>query len=221
MNVIITGATGMVGKGILLECLDHSSIENVLVIGRSPLKMRHPKLNELIHMDFSDFSEVRDQLTGYDACFFAMGVSSSGMKENEFKHITYDLTLGLAQELVKINPRMTFNYVSGKGTDSTEKGKVMWARVKGKTENDLLNLGFKQAFMFRPNAIIPLRGIKSKTKLYQFMYDYFLWMIKLMKIISPNSVVNTTQLGLAMINSALKGYPKNIIEPHDILTLSE
>ncbi|WP_346862387.1 NAD-dependent epimerase/dehydratase family protein [uncultured Draconibacterium sp.] len=221
MNVIITGATGMVGKGVLLECLDHPSVDNILVIGRNRIDVEHPKLKELIHLDFTDFSGIKEQLTNYDACFFCMGISSAGMKEDEYKHITYDYTLSLAKTLVLNNPAMTFNYVSGGGTDSTEKGKVMWARVKGKTENDLLKLGFNQAFMFRPNAIIPLRGIKSKTKLYQFMYDYFMWMIKLMKVISPNSVVNTTQLGIAMINTALKGYKKSIIDPVDIIELSK
>lgn len=221
MKAIITGATGMVGKGILLECLDHSEVSEVLVIGRNPVDVKHPKLKELIHKDFSDFSAVTSKLKGYDACFFCMGVSSVGMKEAEYKHLTYDFTLALARKLVQLNPEMTFNYVSGVGTDSTEKGRTMWARVKGKTENDLLNLGFKQAFMFRPGVIIPLRGIKSRTKLYQFMYDYFMWGIKLMKYISPNSIVTTTQLGQAMINSALKGYPEKIIHPKDILTLSK
>ena len=220
MNVIITGATGMVGKGILLECLDHSSIENVLVIGRNSLEMQHPKLKELLHNDFSNFSEVRAQLSGYDACFYAMGISSAGMKEQEYRRITYDFTIALAQTLIKINPAMTFNYVSGKGTDSTEKGRIMWARVKGKTENDLLHMGFKQSFMFRPNAILPLRGIKSKTKLYQFMYDYFMWLVKIVKKVSPNSVVTTTQIGEAMINSVQKGYNKKVLEPKDIIILS-
>lgn len=221
MKAIITGATGMVGKGVLLECLDHNEVSEVLVIGRNPVDMQHPKLKELLHKDFSDFSAVASGLKGYDACFFCMGVSSVGMKEAEYKHLTYDLTLALANQLVRLNPGMTFNYVSGVGTDSTEKGKSMWARVKGKTENDLLNLGFKQAFMFRPGAIIPLRGIKSRTKAYQFMYDYFMWAVKLMKFFSPNSVVTTTQLGLAMINTCLKGYSENIIHPKDILELSK
>jgi uncharacterized protein YbjT (DUF2867 family) len=221
MNVIITGATGMVGKGVLLECLDHDSIEKVLIIGRNPLGMQHPKLEELIHKDFNDFSNCKDQLNGYDACFFCMGISSVGMKEDAFNRITHDLTLSLAKTLVEIRPGMTFNYVSGKGTDSSEKGKIMWARVKGKTENELLNLGFKQAFMFRPNAIIPLRGIKSKTKSYQFIYDYFMWLVKLIKTFAPNSVVNTTQMGLAMINSVLFGYSTNILEPQDIIELSK
>lgn len=220
-KVIITGATGMVGKGVLMECLDHYSIENVLVIGRTPIGMEHPKLKELIHNDFTYFSGIENQISGYDACFFCLGVSSAGMKDDAYKLITYDFTLSLAKALVKINPEMTFNYVSGEGTDSSEKGRSMWARVKGKTENDLMNLGFKQAYMFRPGAIIPLRGIKSKTKSYQFIYDYFMWLVKLIKAIAPNSVVTTTQIGRAMINSALLGYDKNILRPKDILKLSK
>lgn len=220
-KVIITGASGMVGKGVLLECLNHDSISEVLVVGRNPLGIKHPKLKELIHSDFTNFVEVKDQLLGYDACFFCLGISAASLNEEQYKRITYDLTLALAKTLFEINPKMTFNYVSGEGTDSSEKVKMMWARVKGKTENDLLNLGFKQAFMFRPGAIIPLRGIKSKTKSYQFMYDYFLWLVKIIKLIAPNSVVSTTQIGLAMINSVLNGYPDKILRPKDILKLSK
>ena len=201
-KVIITGASGMVGKGIMLECLDHSEINEVLIIVRTSLKLAHPKLNELIHDDFSDFSAVQSQLTGYDACFFSLGISANGLKEEQYSRITYDFTMALAKTLYGINPEMTFNYVSGEGTDSSEKGRMMWGRVKGRTENSLINIGFKQAYMFRPGAIIPLRGIKSRTKSYQFILDYFIWLIKGIKIISPNSVVNTTQIGLAMINSA-------------------
>ncbi|HSO87902.1 MAG TPA: NAD-dependent epimerase/dehydratase family protein [Draconibacterium sp.] len=220
-KVIITGASGMVGKGVLLECLDHDSISEVLVIGRNPLGIKHLKLKELIHSDFTNFVEVKDKLLGYDACFYCLGISAAGLKEEQYKRITYDFTLALAKTLFKINPKMTFNYVSGEGTDSSEKGRMMWARVKGKTENDLLNLGFKQAFMFRPGAIIPLRSIKSRTKSYQFMYDYFMWLVKIIKFIAPNSVVNTTQIGLAMINSMLNGYPEKILRPKDILKLSK
>jgi len=219
-KVIITGATGMVGKGVLLECLDHKDISEVLVIGRNPVDMEHPKLKELIQNDFSDFAGVKDKLTGYDACFFCMGVSAGGMKEEQYRKITYDYTLALAKTLIEISSSMVFNYVSGEGTDSSEKSRMMWARVKGKTENDLLNMGFKGAYMFRPGAIIPLRGIKSRTKLYQFFYDYFMWLIKLIKAIAPNSVVNTTQLGRAMINSVLKGYDKKVLKPKDIIALS-
>lgn len=220
-KVIITGATGMVGKGVLLECLEHPSIIEVLVIGRNSVEMNHPKIKELIHKDFSDFSLVKDQLKGYDACFYCMGISAAGLKENEYNRITYDFTMSLAKTLYAQNPEMTFTYVSGQGTDSSEKGRMMWARVKGKTENDLLKMGFKGAYMFRPGAIIPLRGIKSGTKAYQFIYDYLMWLVKLVKFLSPNSVVNTTQIGQAMINVMQNGYTKQIITPADIIELSE
>ena len=219
-KVIITGATGMVGKGVLLECLDNETVDEVLVIGRNSLQLEHPKLKELIHQDFTDFANVKDQLIGFDACFFCLGISSQGMKEEDYKRITYDFTLSLAKTLFEINRGVTFNYVSGEGTDSAEKSRMFWARVKGKTENDLLNLGFKKAFMFRPGLIIPLRGIKSRTKSYQFMYDYFMWLVKLVKILAPNSVVTTTQIGNAMINSLEKTYPKNVLRPKDILALA-
>ncbi|NQV03374.1 MAG: NAD-dependent epimerase/dehydratase family protein [Bacteroidia bacterium] len=220
-KVIITGATGMVGKGVLLECLDHETIGEVLVIGRNSVGIEHPKLKELNHKDWSNFSNVQDQLKGYDACYYCLGISAAGLKEEEYKRITYDYTLALANRLLEHNPEMTFIYVSGEGTDSTEKGRMMWARVKGKTENDLLNLGFRQAYVFRPGAIIPLRGIKSRTKSYQFLYDYFMWLVKGIKTIAPNSVVNTTQIGLAMINAMLKGYDKKVLRPKDILVLSK
>lgn len=221
MKAIITGATGMVGKGVLLECLDHEKVEQVLVIGRNPVGIQHPKLKELIHKDFSDFSSAKDQLKDYDACFYCMGVSSVGMSEADYNHVTHGFAMALANVLAELNPEMTFNYVSGEGTDSTEKGRRMWARVKGKTENDIAKAGFRQTFMFRPGAIIPLRGIKSRTKGYQFMYDYFMWLVKLVKALAPNSVVTTTQIGLAMINSVFKGYPNTILRPKDIITLSE
>lgn len=207
----------MVGKGVLLECLDSSDITEVLSISRSSLNMKHPKLKELIHKDFSDFESVKDQLKGYDAAFLNMGVSSAGKSEAEFKKFTYDYTMSLVNALATEKENMIITYVSGRGTDSTEKGKVMWARVKGKTENDILAAGFKGAYMYRPNAIIPLRGIKSKTKLYQFMYDYFLWAIKLAKKMNPTSVVNTTQIGLSMIEIAKNGYSKEVLESGDIL----
>jgi len=220
-KVILTGATGMIGKGVLLECLDHSEIGEVLVIGRNPVNVKHPKLKERIHKDFSDFSTIENLLTGYDACFFCLGISSAGMKEAEYKKITYDYTLALARTLFKVNPQMTFNYISGEGTDASEKGRMMWARVKGKTENDLLKMGFNQAFMFRPGLIIPKRGIQSRTKSYRLMYNYFTWLVKFIKAIAPNSVVDTSQIGLAMINTVLKGYNKNILKAKDILILSK
>lgn len=220
-KVIITGASGMVGKGVLLECLDHPEIDTVLALGRTPTGIKHTKLIELLVADFTDFSMVRDQLKGYDACYFCLGVSAGGMKESDYKKITYDYTLALAKALFQLNPDMTFIYISGQGTDSSEKGRMMWARVKGKTENDLLALGFKQAFMFRPGIIIPLRGIKSKTPGYQFFYTYLGWLFKLIKMVVPDSANNTTQIGLAMINATVHGYDKKIIAPKDINTLAK
>ncbi len=221
MKVIITGATGMVGKGVLLECLDHDSVTEVLTIGRSSLGLSHPKLKELVHSDFSDFTSVENQLDDYNACYLCMGVSAAGLSEEKYFEMTYSYTLALAKSVLAVNKNVTCTYVSGEGTDSTESGRIMWARVKGKTENDLLNLGFDQVFMFRPGAIIPLRGIKSKTKLYQFMYDYFLWAIKFMKVLAPNSIVNTTQMGIAMINGTLNGFEKKVLHPKDIIQLAQ
>ncbi|MFZ9046159.1 MAG: NAD-dependent epimerase/dehydratase family protein [Cyclobacteriaceae bacterium] len=221
MKVIVTGATGMVGKGVLLECLDHPEIANVLSISRRKLNMHHPKLTELIHADFTAFEAISNQLTGYDACYHSMGVSSAGRSEQDFKRLTYDVSLSLAKSYHAANPEGIFTYVTGVGTDSTEKGRTMWARVKGKTENDLLKLGFKAAYMYRPGGIIPLRGIKSSTRLYQFFYDYFMWLLNLIKWLSPSSVVNTTQIGFSMINVTLSGYHKSILEPADIIKSSE
>jgi len=220
MKVIITGASGMVGKGVLLECLDHPEIDGVLTIGRSMLDVEHSKLKQIVHSDFGNYEAIKDQLTGYNACYLVMGISAAGLSEEQYTTITHDYTLALAKTLLELNPEITCTYVSGKGTDSTEKGRMMWARVKGKTENDLLALGFKQAFMYRPGIIIPLKGIKSRTKAYQFMYDYFMWLVRLIKFLSPNSVVNTTQIGLSMINVTKTGYPKNILDPIDIIESS-
>lgn len=221
MKVIITGATGMVGKGVLLECLDHPEVEQVLLINRRTIDMAHPKLTEVIHADFSDYSVIINELKGYDAAYLCMGVSAAGLDETRYTEITYLFTINLAKTLYGLNPKMTITYVSGQGTDSSEKGRMMWARVKGRTENDLLKMGFSQAFMFRPGTIIPLRGIRSSTKLYQFFYDYLMWLIKFIKFIAPNSVVNTTQLGLAMINVTKLGFNKNILTPKDILVASK
>lgn len=221
MKVVITGGSGMVGRGVLLECLDHEKIREVISIGRSEIDLSHPKLTQIVHKDFSDYNPIQDQLQNVDAAYLNMGISAVGLSEAQYKEITYDYTLALAKQLLELNPNMTCTYVSGVGTDSTEKGRTMWARVKGKTENDLLKLGFKQAFMFRPGTIIPLRGIKSKTNLYQFFYDYFLWLIKFFKLIFPKSIVNTTQIGLAMIHVTLRGYDKKILAPSDILKASK
>ena len=172
MKAIITGSTGMLGKGVLLECIDDPSVEQVLLINRKHLDISHPKVKEVIHKDFRDFNSIKEQLEGYDACFHCMGVSSAGMSEEKFTEITYTMSKALATVLYGINPNMVFNYVSGAGTDSTEKSSTMWARVKGKTENMILNMGFKDAYMFRPGAILPERGTKSNTKLYHALCCY-------------------------------------------------
>ena len=220
MRVLITGASGMIGKGVLLECLDHPEVDQVHILVRTEMDVQSSKLTQIVHDDFSNYENIKERLIGFDACYLCMGVSAAGLSEEKYTRITYAFTLSLAKALIERNPKMTCIYVSGIGTDSTERGRTMWARVKGKTENDLLGLGFQQAFMFRPGAIIPLRGIKSRTKSYQFMYDYFMWLVKLIRFFSPGSVVNTTQIGLAMINSTRSGYARQIIYPKDMIVLS-
>lgn len=210
----------MVGKGVLLECLDHESITEVLSISRRSVGISHPKLKELLHPDFSEFESAKEALQGYDACYACMGVSSAGMNETEYTRLTYDFTLALAKVLFNLNPSMAFTYVSGQGTDSTESSSTMWARVKGKTENDLLALGFQQAFMFRPGMIIPVKGVSPSSKLYRVVINNMTWLLKLLKYLAPNSVVNTAQIGQAMIKITQSGYDKNIIAPTDILQLS-
>jgi uncharacterized protein YbjT (DUF2867 family) len=212
VKAIITGATGMVGEGVLHECLKHSDVESVLVINRKPCGFQHNKLKEIIHKDFFNLSQIEDQLTGYNACFFCAGVSSVGKKEDEYKRITYDLTIHFAGVLAKQNPGMTFCYVSGSGTDSTERRRVMWARVKGKTENDLLKLPFKSAYMFRPGYIQPTKGLKNTYKIYKVFAPFYpVW-----EFLFPKYVVTLEEVGLAMINVALKGYDRKILECVDI-----
>jgi len=215
MKVIIFGATGMVGQGVLRECLQDSEVERVLVVGRSSIGSQNEKVREIVHRDFLDFSNIEDQLGGYDACFFCLGVSSVGMKEQDYTRVTYDYTMAAAQVLAKQNPGMTFIYVSGTGTDSSEKGSLMWARVKGKTENALLKLPLK-AYMFRPGYIQILDGIKSKTKLYQALYSVVGVFYPLLRAIFPKYVTTTKQVGRAMICVAKRGAEKRWLENDDI-----
>jgi uncharacterized protein YbjT (DUF2867 family) len=215
VNVVLFGATGMVGQGVLRECLLDPEVESVLVIGRSATGQRHEKLREIVHEDFFDFSAIEPELAGLDACFFCLGVSSAGMTEESYRRVTYDIALAAAQTLVRLNPGMTFIFVSGAGTDSTERGRVMWARVKGETENALLRLPFKAAYMFRPGFIQPLHEIKSKTKLYQAFYTIARPIFPLLKAF-PKYVTTTEQLGRAMIKVARRGAPKPILESVDI-----
>ena len=220
LKVVITGATGMVGKGVLLECLENQDINSVLLINRRSIEMQHDKLKEIIHSDFYDLSSIEEQLKGYDACFFCLGISAYRMSEEDYTKITYDLTLHFANTLLKLNPEMTFCYVSGQGTDGAEKSRMMWANVKGKTENAILALPFMKAFMFRPGFIQPMRGIKSSTKMYNTMYSIIKPLMPLLKFLFPKSITNTDRVGKAMINSVTKGYPKTHLDNHDINQLS-
>jgi uncharacterized protein YbjT (DUF2867 family) len=217
MNVILFGATGMVGQGILRECLLDPNVHQILSIVRTPSNQPHPKLRELVHTNFFDYSTIEPELTGYDACFFSLGVSSAGMDEAKYTHLTHDLTLAAATTLARLNPQMTFLYVSGAGTDSTEHGRTMWARVKGKTENDLLKLPFHAAYMFRPGFIQPLHGIRSKTRLYQFFYTALNPILPLLKSAFPRYITTTEELARAMLNVARNGYPSPILETPDII----
>jgi uncharacterized protein YbjT (DUF2867 family) len=220
MNVILFGATGMVGQGVLRECLLDPGVQQILSIVRTPSGQQHPKLRELVHTNFFDYNAIEFQLTGYDACFFSLGVSSTGMDEAKYTHLTCDLTLAAAATLARLNPQMTFLYISGAGTDSTERGRIMWARVKGKTENALLKLPFRAAYMFRPGFIQPLHGIRSKTRLYQVIYTALNPILPLLKSAFPKSIITTEQLGRAMINVARNGCPKPILEVPDIVRAS-
>jgi len=216
MKVILFGATGMIGQGVLRECLLDPEIERVLSVSRAPTGQSHEKLKELVQKDLSDLSPIEGDLAGYDACLFCLGVSSVGMSEADYRKITFDLTLAVANTLVKISPEMTFEYISGASTDSTEKGSAMWARVKGQTENALLKLPFKAAYMFRPGAIQPMHGIKSKTTGYRILYSVGAVLFPIVKAVAPNVVTTTEKLGLAMIAVAKKGAPKKILETVDI-----
>jgi uncharacterized protein YbjT (DUF2867 family) len=216
MKVILFGATGMVGQGVLRECLLDADVESVLAIGRSPTGQRHAKLREIVHGDFLDYSAIESELTGYDACFFCLGVSSVGMNEERYRHLTYDITLAAARTLARLNPQMVFVYVTGRGTDSTEKGGLMWARVKGKTENDLLKLPFKAAYMFRPAGIQPLHGIRSKTGWVQAIYVGAAPLLSLLNRVAPNYMTTTEQVGRAMIRVARDGFPRPVLESEDI-----
>jgi uncharacterized protein YbjT (DUF2867 family) len=217
IKAIITGTTGMVGEGVLHECLQHPDVESVLVINRKPCGVEHKKLKEIIHKDFFDLSSIEDQLAGYNACYFCGGVSSVGKKEDEYKRITHGLTLSFANTLVKLNPDMTFCYVSGVGTDSTEKGRSMWARIKGKTENDLMKLPFKAVYMFRPGYIQPIKGLKNTYKIYKVVAPFYpVW-----KLIFPKYVSTLREIGLAMINVTLYGSSKQILECLDIIQQSK
>jgi uncharacterized protein YbjT (DUF2867 family) len=215
IKAIITGATGMVGEGVLNECLQHADVGEVLVAGRRTCGIIHPKLKEIIIPDFFNLSAIENQLVNYNACFFCLGVSSVGMKEPEYHKLTYELTMNFATTLVNRNPGMAFCYISGAGTN--EKGKMMWARVKGKTENELAKLPFKSVYNFRPGIIKPTKGLKNTLAFYKYLG----WLIPVIKLIAPRKVSSLKELGLAMINAVLKGYEKQVLEVMDIVALSK
>jgi hypothetical protein len=216
VKIVLFGATGMVGSGVLLECLDSPRVSSIVAINRSLTRRSHPKLREIVHGDFLEFKTISGELAGTDACFFCLGVSSAGMHEADYTRLTHDVTLAAAKALLSVSPRLTFIYVSGEGTDSSERGRSMWARVKGKTENDLLAIPFKGAYMFRPGYIQPMRGVRSKTRLYQAVYDVGGWLYPLLRALVPRFVTTTVNIGRAMIEIALNGYPKPILRSADI-----
>jgi uncharacterized protein YbjT (DUF2867 family) len=216
MNVLLFGATGMVGQGVLRECLLDPHVQQVRVVGRTPSGVRHPKLRETVHPDLWHYEEIEAELSGFDACFFSLGVSSAGMKAEEYEHITYGITLAAAETLCRLNPEMKFLYVSGAGTDSTERGRSMWARIKGKTENALLRLPFAAAYMFRPGVIQPLYGARSKTASYRVLYTFARPFLSLLHRVFPNHVLTTEEIGRAMLTVARRGYSKPILEARDI-----
>jgi uncharacterized protein YbjT (DUF2867 family) len=219
MKIMLFGATGMVGQGVLRECLVDGDVTRVLCVGRKPSGEIHPKLKDLVLPDMTDYSAVEDQLSGFDACFFCLGVSSVGMSEQDYRRITYDLTLAAAQTLARLNPQMTFVYVSGAGTDSTERGPSMWARVKGSTENALMRLPFRAAYMFRPGFIEPMHGVRSKTALYQAAYVIARPVFGLLRRWAPNRVTTSVQVGRAMLAVAKRGGPMPLVEIRDINAL--
>ena len=214
LKVIVTGATGMVGEGVAHECLLNENVDQVLIINRKPSGMSHAKLKEIILPDFFNLSAIENQITGYNACFFCLGVSSVGMSEADYTRVTYDLTMNVARTLSRLNPDMTFCYISGAGTN--EHGKLMWARVKGKTETDLTKLPFKSIYNFRPGIIEPTKGLKNTLKPYR----YIGWLLPLIRLVLPNSICSLRELGLAMIHSAEVGYEKQILEVKDIKKLA-
>jgi uncharacterized protein YbjT (DUF2867 family) len=220
MKAILFGATGMVGQGVLRECLAAADVEQVMTVGRTPAGQRHPKLRELVHAEMWDYANVEAEMTGFDACFFCIGVTSSGMAEKQYAHMTYDLTMAAATTLARLNPQMVFVYVSGAGADSSETSRTMWERVRGKTENALLKLPFRGVYIFRPGMIQPMFGAKSKTTSYRWFYTLTKPLLPLLRAVLPDQVLSTPQMGQAMLNAVRHDAPKRVLEAADINALS-
>jgi uncharacterized protein YbjT (DUF2867 family) len=220
MNVLLFGATGMVGQGVLRECLLARDVALVQTVGRKATGQQNAKLREVVHDNLFDVDAIASELKGFDACFFCLGVSSAGMTESTYSHLTYDLTLAIAETLAALNPGMTFTYVSGAGTDSTEQGRTMWARVKGRTENALQRLPFKAVYLFRPGVIQPLHGIRSKTASYQMLYSLTKPLLTPLRRLFPNHILTTEMVGQAMLAAVRHGYARAVLETADIRALA-
>jgi uncharacterized protein YbjT (DUF2867 family) len=219
VNVVVFGATGMIGGGVLIECLEAPAVRSVLAIGRRSCRTAHPKLSELIRSDIADLGEVTRELIGCDACFYCLGVSATGMSEAAYRRVTRDLTIAAAEALAAVNPSLTFCYVSGQGTDSSERGRFMWARVKGETENRLLNMSLP-TYMFRPGIVQPLKGVRSSTRSYRILYALTAPLLPALQRLFPRHVTTTENVGRAMIRVALDGSEKRVLETSDINALA-
>ena len=216
MNILLFGATGMIGQGVLRECLLAPDVQLVATVGRSATGVQHPKLREIVYADLWHYEAMEAELAGFDAGFFCLGVSSAGMREADYEHITYGITLAAAETLSRLNPGMTFIYVSSAGTDSSEQGRTMWARVKGRTENAWLRLPFKAAYMFRPGVIEPLYGARSRTTSYRIFYALAKPLLPALRWALPGYILTTEQIGAAMLAIARHGGPKHILDSRDI-----
>jgi uncharacterized protein YbjT (DUF2867 family) len=220
MNVLIFGATGMIGQGVLRECLLDPGVALVQTVGRTATGVTDPRLSEIVHGDLMSYASIEPRLVGFDACFFCLGVSSAGMSEADYERVTYGITMAAATTLARLNKSLTFIYVSGAGTDSSERGRIMWARVKGRTENALLRLPFKAAYMFRPGVIQPLHGIKSKTAAYRILYSITEPLLPALRRLTPGLILTTEQIGRAMLTAARQGASARVLESRDISTLA-
>jgi uncharacterized protein YbjT (DUF2867 family) len=220
MNVLLFGATGMVGQGVLRECLLDPDVQLVQTIGRTATGVQHAKLREIVHQDLCHYESMEANLSGFEACFFCLGVSSSGMNETDYERVTFGIAVSAAEVLCRLNPQMTFIFVSGAGTDSSELGRIMWARIKGKTENALMRMPFKAAYMFRPGFIEPLYGVQSKTPVYRVFYTLIKPLLPLFRLAFPDYVLTTQQIGQAMLNVVRHGCAKRVLESRDIRAVS-
>jgi uncharacterized protein YbjT (DUF2867 family) len=219
MRVVLFGATGMVGQGVLRECLEDAGVELVLAVGRAQAGVENPKLREMVHKDLWNYEGAEGRLTGFDACFFCLGVTSVGMNEGDYTGVTYGITVAAAETLARLNPQMTFIFVSAMGADSSERGRTMWARVKGKAENAVMRMPFRAAYVFRPGFIQPLHGIRSRTAAYRILYVLFAPLMPLLRRAFPNQVLTTEDIGRAMLQVVRNGAPKRVLEPPDIRAL--